>query len=80
MLTEIEREWIKELVANVSDATAERIVERVMERVIVSHVASCPYGKKLLKYTFIGIGLAIGAGAAGSSLLTVLLKIVGGAI
>jgi len=76
MLTDIEREWIKELVANVSDATAERIVERV----IVAHVATCPYGKKLLKYTFIGIGLAIGAGAAGSSLLTVLLKIVGGAI
>jgi len=76
MLTDIEREWIKELVANVSDATAERIVERV----IVAHVAACPYGKKLLKYTFIGIGLAIGAGAAGSSLLTVLLKIVGGAI
>jgi hypothetical protein len=70
-LTETEREWVQELVINVANETAERVVSRILD----DHVASCPHGSKLTRYAFLGMGLAIGAGAMGSGVCQVALAI-----
>lgn len=61
-ITDTERAWIEELVENVSRRTADATVDRVL----VTHVSSCPHGKRLARYAAIGTGVAISAGALGS--------------
>lgn len=80
-LTDVEREWLEELVANISSSAAERAVDHMEDRLrqmLALHEASCLYGKRLNKYTFIFVGLAVGAGAAGSRAFDAVLTLIGG--
>ena len=65
MLSQTDRDWIRDHVSLTADETAERIITKVM----VQHIAACPHGQKLGKYIFVLAGLAAGAGTVVPSAL-----------
>jgi len=62
-LTDTEKDWIKEFVANSSHEAAKGIIRDVMS----AHIQSCPHGKKLMKMIFLFAGITAGTSIAGGS-------------
>lgn len=74
-LTEVEREYIKEVAANISAEVAEHVIEKVL----IWHTQSCPHGKNLFasKWALIGgcISMALGSGGFAAVMLKLLLAV-----
>ena len=68
-LTRTDKIEIKEL--------ARAIVKEVLEDYNKNHIASCPHGRRLLKFACISIGIAIGSGFASGGLVLGIAKLVG---
>lgn len=77
-LTEIEKDWVTQLIINTANATAERVGEAI----VAAHLEACPYGKRLAKWVYISIGIGIGVGivlgARGDEMLTRVIEIFAG--
>jgi hypothetical protein len=54
MLSQTDRDWIRDHVALTAQETAKAIITEVMAQ----HIAACPHGQKLGKYIFVLTGLA----------------------
>jgi len=70
-LTDIEKEWVTELVEN----TATKVADVTTARILELHVATCPYGKRLARFTWIAIGVGIGSGVGGGTIVIGLFKL-----
>lgn len=55
----------------------KEIARAINKEVLVEHVQACPYGRSLLKLTFISIGIAIGSGLASGGIIVAVLKMFG---
>lgn len=64
-LSDIEKEWVTEIVVNTANVTAEKVAARFIE----AHVLTCPYGKQMMKWMCIAIGIGIGIGLGGNALI-----------
>jgi hypothetical protein len=71
MLSQSDRDWIKEFVAHTAHETAEKIIRDVL----TGHVDSCPHGKRLGNFVFVLAGLSALAGMAMPSVVSAAFKL-----
>ena len=77
-LTEIEKEWVTQLIINTANVTAECVGKAI----VAAHLETCPYGKRLTKWMYVSLGISIGVGivlgAGGDEMLMRFIKIFAG--
>lgn len=61
---------------NGDKAICSDIARAIIKEVLEEHIKSCPYGRNLLKFTFLSIGIAIGSGIVGGGTIAAILRIV----
>lgn len=74
MLSEQDRNYIKEVAINSATEVSERIIERVLEW----HVKACPHGKSILASKWGFLGACLGSGVGGGGMVAVIIKIFSG--
>ncbi len=74
MLSEQDRQYIREVAINSATEVSERIIERVLEW----HVGACPHGKSILASKWGLLGVCIGSGIGGGGMVAVLIRIFSG--
>ncbi|KKN29233.1 hypothetical protein LCGC14_0846200 [marine sediment metagenome] len=68
-LTKIEKQWVVQ--------AATLAAQTTFKEMLPTHIASCKHGKTLLKAICISIGVGLGSGMLGSSILVVLARALG---
>lgn len=56
---------------------AREIVKEVLDEYNETHIATCPYGRSLLKLTFISIGIALGGGLTSGGIIVGISRLLG---
>jgi len=74
MLSEQDRNYIKEVAIN----SATEVSERIIERVLKWHTEACPHGKSILASKWGFLGACLGSGVGGGGIAAVLIKILAG--
>ena len=80
-LTNDDKEWAKMAAKLISNEAIKNFSEKIFtqtETTIAAHIASCPHGKRLMKYVWLMVGVGVGCGALGSGLGSALIKIITG--
>ncbi len=72
-INDAEEKWLEQLVVNTANKTAEVVAEKLIK----IHIDTCPYGRRLMKVCFIAMGIGVGFGLGGNSLLQHLSKVLG---
>lgn len=73
-LTDQDRAYIREVAINSATVCSKKIIENVIKW----HIEACPHGKSILASKWTLVGLCIGSGVGGGSLVAVLIKIFSG--
>jgi len=55
-------------------AVCGEIAREIIEQVLDQHIKLCPWGRNILRFKWVAVGLMIGSGAAGGGATVVLLK------
>jgi len=71
VLSEQDRSYIREVAIN----SATEVSKQIIEDLLKWHVEACPHGKSILASKWGLLGVCIGSGVGGGSMVAVLIKI-----
>jgi len=73
-LSEQDRAYIREVAVN----SATEVSKQIIEDMLKWHIDSCPFGKSIIASKWVLLGVCIGSGLSGGSMVAVLIKIFSG--
>ena len=59
---------------NGDKAVCQQIAREIVKEVLADHIKLCPYGRSLLKFICVAIGIALGSGIVGGGINAAVLK------
>lgn len=58
-------------------AECKEIAREIIQEVIKIHIELCPHGRSIVKLIWVSVGIALGSGVAGGSIVLTLAKVFG---
>lgn len=58
-------------------AECKEIAREIVQEVLTTHIQICPHGRTMFKMLWISIGIAVGSGITGGSVVLTIVKVLG---